>query len=136
MCAELQGAPEAVVLDFDPQGPIRCRGLLNGKVWVNFIVDTGATHTSIPAAAVESLGIRVDNIRRKARITTANGEKAVPYFILGSLDVSGLVLKDSFALVNDLPPPDEAYGLLGLNFLDKYHYTVDHQSGRMVLRKK
>lgn len=135
ICAELQASPDAVVLDFDPQGPIRCRGLLNGKVWVNFIVDTGASYTSIPAAAAESLGIRVDRMR-KTRITTANGEKAVPYFILGSLDVSGLVLKDSFALVNDLPPPDESYGLLGLNFLDKYHYTVDHQSGRMVLRKK
>jgi len=135
-CAELQDAPGAVSLDFDPKGSIRCRGLLDGKVWVDFIVDTGASYTSIPAATAEELGIDVGRITRKTRISTAGGERVVPYVLMGTVDVSGLVVKEIFVLVNDLSHPEEASGLLGLNFLNNFQYTVDHESGRMVLRSK
>jgi len=136
LCVELQSAPGVVAIDFDPRDHIVSQALLNGRVWVEFIVDTGASYSSIPQAAAEALGIDVRRIQQKARVTTANGTLEVPYFVLDSIDLAGFVVKDSFALVNDLPAPDSHFGLLGLNFLNQFHYTVDHQSGRMVLRRK
>jgi clan AA aspartic protease (TIGR02281 family) len=137
LCYELLETPGSVVLDFDPrERRITCRALLDGRVWVNFIVDTGASQTSIPVAAAENLGIDVGHIKRRARIITAGGEKEVPYTLIKTLDLSGLLLKQDYVLINDLPSPEEGFGLLGLNFLNKFQYTVDAASGRMVLKQK
>jgi len=135
-CAELQATPGSVVLDFDPKKHIDCIGLLAGRVRTDFIVDTGASFTSIPTRAAESLGIRVAGVRDRSYIITANGRKEVPYVRIDSLDVGGLRVKNILVLINDLPDPDTRYGLLGLNFLKHFDYTIDHQSGRMVLKPK
>ncbi len=135
-CAELNGAPGAVTLDFDPKGPIRCRGLINERAYVRFIVDTGASYSSIPASAVERLGINLRHVTSRVRISTANGESEVPYFKIDTIDVSGLTVKNTYVLVIDLPSPDSEFGLLGLDFLKHFDYTIDHRSGRMVLKQK
>ena len=99
-------------------------------------MDTGASFTSIPAAVAESLGVRVKQLRERARITTANGEKEVPLLTLNSLSVGGLEVENLLVLVNDLSEPDSRLGLLGLNYLKHFDYTIDHRSGRMVLHRK
>lgn len=135
-CAELQATPGSVVLDFDPRKHIECSGRLGGRVETRFIVDTGASFTSIPSQAAERLGIRVKNVRDRSYIITANGKKEVPYVRIESLDVAGLKVKNILVLINDLPAPESHCGLLGLNFLKHFDYTIDHQSGRMVLKPK
>jgi len=134
LCLELQGQPGSVAIDFDPDDHIFCRGLIDGRVWVDFIVDTGASVTSIPTVAAEQLGINVKHINRRARISTAGGEIEVPYISVKTVDVGGLVVKQPHILVHDLSDAISGYGLLGLNFLDKFVYKIDHQSGRMTIR--
>lgn len=136
LCLELQGQPGSVAINFDPDDPIFCRGLVDGKVWVDFIVDTGASITSIPRSAAEQLGINVKHVNRRAHITTAGGEIEVPYISVQTLDVGGLVVKQPHILIHDLPKSNAGLGLLGLNFLDKFVYKIDHQSGRMTIRPR
>ncbi len=134
LCLELQGQPGSVAINFDPDDHIFCRGLIDGRVWVEFIVDTGASVTSIPRLAAEQLGINVKRIRRRTSISTASGQIEVPYISVQTLDVGGLVVKQPHILIHDLPESIAGYGLLGLNFLDKFVYKIDHQSGRMTIR--
>jgi len=136
LCVELQGRPGSVSINFDPEDHIFCRGLIDGKVWVDFIVDTGASITSIPLSSAKALGINVKHINRRARISTASGELDVPYISVETLDVGGLVVKQPHILIHDLPAANAGYGLLGLNFLDKFVYKIDHQSGRMTIRPR
>jgi aspartyl protease family protein len=105
----------AVELQRAPDGHFHWPGTLNG-VAVDFLVDTGATHTAIPRALAQQLGLSEEG---SVRSSTAGGTVA------GSLARADLVLRDGPRIerlrVTVLPRLEAP--LLGMDVLSRMHFT-------------
>lgn len=117
---------EAVVVPFDPDGrSIRVDGSVDGVRALNLIIDTGATYTAIPLHVAQELGY-ADAIAKAPTLSvnTAGGTFLTRRIQIRSLSVGRFFVRDLEVLV--LPQASgEEYGLLGLNFLRHFRYTVD-----------
>jgi tetratricopeptide (TPR) repeat protein len=133
----LLGGPQTIVINFPPGATrIEVPVVLNGRLEVPFIIDTGASVTLIPAWAAEMLGYRAPAPSEWVRVQTAGGARRLPYASLNRLEVQGLGLSNLPVLFGDLPGHDTSRGLLGMDFLRYFALAVDHDIGRMTLRLK
>ncbi len=116
-----------------PEGSstIRTDVMLNGHAAYPFVIDTGATFTSISQEMAEALGYQISPAMERVVIGTANGIISAPMVVLDSLDLHGYTVRNLKAIV--LPRKAQSMvGLLGLNFLDHFRYSVD--AGRKEFR--
>ena len=117
---------DAVVVPI-PQGSksIRTEAVVDESVTFTFLIDTGATYTSIPADLARTLGYDTTSVRLpRVTISGVGGVFEVPMIRLASLNLGGYAVRNLDVLV--LPKalgPD--FGLIGLNFLKHFRYTVD-----------
>jgi clan AA aspartic protease (TIGR02281 family) len=133
----LLGGPGAIVINFPPGSTrIEVAVLLNGRLQLPFIIDTGASMTLIPAWAAETLGYRSEATSDWIRVQTAGGPRRLPYVSLGRIEIQGLGLSNLPVVFGDLPGYDANRGLLGMDFLRHFSMAVDHDIGRMTLRMK
>jgi clan AA aspartic protease (TIGR02281 family) len=131
----LLGGPETVVIMFPPGASrIEVSVIVNGRMQLPFIIDTGASMTLIPAWAAEMLGYRPQATSEWLRVQTAGGPRRLPYASLSRIEIQGLGLSDLPVLFGDLPGYDASRGLLGMDFLRHFSMAVDHDLGRMTLR--
>jgi clan AA aspartic protease (TIGR02281 family) len=131
----LLGGPETVVITFPPGSTrIEVPVVVNGRMQLSFIIDTGATMTLIPAWAAETLGYRPQATTEWIRVQTAGGLRRLPYASLSRIEIQGLGLSNLPVLFGDLPGYDASRGLLGMDFLRHFSMAVDHDLGRMTLR--
>lgn len=100
----------------------------------DFIVDTGATYTSISQELANQLGLDLQQCER-VRITTANGRIEVPKVIIASLNVNGLEARNVEATVIPVRQGSSFSGLLGLSFLRQFVVTIDPQAGQLIFNK-
>jgi aspartyl protease family protein len=109
------------------------QGKVNGTA-VNFIVDTGASLVVIPPDVARDAKISTDTAPR-VMLQTANGQVAAPMVLIGKLQVAGLEQHNVSAVVQNVAP-DGRTGLLGMNFLNVYRMSVDHDRRLLILEKK
>jgi clan AA aspartic protease (TIGR02281 family) len=129
------GGPNTVVIAFPPGSTrIEVQAVINGRIQVPFIIDTGANMTLIPAWAAEMLGYRPQATSEWIRVQTAGGPRRLPYAALSRIEIQGLGLSNLPVLFGDLPGYDVNLGLLGMDFLRHFSFAVDHDVGRMTLR--
>ena len=112
------------------------KGVLNGSVQVNFVVDTGASYTTISQATANALKLDLGANPTMLSFNTANGVIQAPLATLRSMEVGGMELKEITVAVHDVFPDPEVAGLLGLNFLSNFRLDIDSQSGLLNLQKK
>ncbi len=133
----LLGGPETVVITFPPGSTrIEVSVVVNGRMQLPFIIDTGASMTLIPAWAAETLGYHPQATSEWIRVQTAGGPRRLPYASLSRIEIQGLGLSNLPVLFGDLPGYDTNRGLLGMDFLRHFSMAVDHDLGRMTLRLK
>lgn len=122
---EQDGALE-VVLQRNRFGHYLASGAIDGEP-VTFLLDTGATTLSIPAAVARRLGLE-----RGApyRVSTANGTITVYATRIRRLELGPLVLRDIPAHVNPHMDGDEV--LLGMSALRELEFT--QRGDRLTLR--
>jgi predicted aspartyl protease len=133
----LLGGPQTVVINFSPGSTrIEVQVLLNGRLEIPFIIDTGASMTLIPAWAAEMLGYRPPATSEWVRVQTAGGPRRLPLAAVNRIEVQGLGLSNLPVLFGDLPGYDVSRGLLGMDFLRHFALAVDQDMGRMTLRLK
>ena len=113
-----------VELKRGPLGHYRAPGLINGEA-VNFLLDTGATDVSVPAALAEKLNI---SLGRKQMVGTANGVIAVYQAELDSVQIGGVTLHQVQANIN--PNMDDEV-LLGMSFMR--HLDMTQRADTMIL---
>jgi Tfp pilus assembly protein PilF len=131
----LLGGPETVVITFPPGSTrIEVPVVVNGRMQLPFIIDTGASMTLIPGWAAEMLGYRPQATSEWIRVQTAGGPRRLPYASLSRIEIQGLGLSNLTVLFGDLPGYDGNRGLLGMDFLRHFSMAVDHDLGRMTLR--
>jgi len=106
--------------------------VLNGQSYGYFILDTGATFTSIRRSVAESLG--VGNSGNTVRLITASGSIQAPLAVIDEVGVGGAVAHHVPVVVHDLPnTPSSVIGLLGLSFLERFRVNLNLSAGILVL---
>ena len=127
---------EAVEVRFRPWGgTIPVKALLDEKVPAAFLVDTGASYTTITSSLARQLGIRDLDKRPRVRFRAASGDIDAPLVKIGSLRIHDAYVEDLTVAVCDTCGDGLIDGLLGLNFLQRFNVEIDGPSGKLVLRK-
>jgi clan AA aspartic protease (TIGR02281 family) len=118
---------DKTLVKFQKQGELMVvQALLNEKTAAKFVVDTGASYTTISQAMANQLGLNLENASTVIPLQTANGVIEAPLVSVGSLEVG----------VHDVFPDPNIAGLLGLNFLSQFHLGIDSKNGILYLEKK
>ncbi len=100
----------------------------------SFIIDTGATYTSISQEMAENLDLDLEHCE-KVLITTANGRIEVPKIIIETLNVNGLEAHNVEATVIPVRHGSSFSGLLGLSFIRQFVVTIDPRAGHLIFVK-
>jgi clan AA aspartic protease (TIGR02281 family) len=123
----LKNSKNALIVDaFINQGRNQVDGV--------FIIDTGATYTSISRDMADKLGLDLTHCET-VFITTANGRIEVPKVTLQKLNVNGLEAYNVEATVIPLRKESSFAGLLGLSFIRQFVLTIDPQANQLIFRK-
>ncbi len=109
------------------------RALLNGRREALFVLDTGASFTTISTALAQELGISVGAGSPTVTIATASGIIRAPIASVGSIRVGGAEARDVQVAVLDLPGVGQVVGLLGNTFLSRFHVQLDPMQGVLTL---
>jgi clan AA aspartic protease (TIGR02281 family) len=148
-CTSSQLAPPQVKPSHPVKGSVQFRpsgqqmvveAVVDQRVKVNFLVDTGASLTMIPSAAAIELGINLNARLPTVPVQTVSNVIHVPLVVLGSVEVGGMEVKNLTVAVYDIPifdlylpgPP----GLLGRDFLGNFRVQVDLNQGILLLEEK
>ena len=127
------GAPpssrETTTLAPDRQGHFIAEGLVNG-VTVRFVVDTGATAVTLPAAEAIRIGLDYRSGMREA-VQTANGVAQAYHVTLNSVKIGDIQLNAVDALVVEEGLP---IALLGMSFLNRVEMRRSGQTMTFVRR--
>lgn len=121
---------QSVTLNADTRGHFITMGSINGGS-VRFLVDTGATFVSLPAAEAKRLGI--DYLRgQRGQMQTANGIATAYRVKLDTVKIGDITVNNVDAVVSE----NDALGvtLLGMSFLNRMEMKRDGQS--MTLSKR
>lgn len=116
-----------VVLKRNRQGHYIATGKINGQP-VEFLLDTGATHVSIPASIARHLALRPGAPRR---VQTANGSITTYATTLNSVELGDIELNRVAASINPHSNADEV--LLGMAFLK--HLELVQRGNTLTLRQ-
>lgn len=129
-------ADDAVEVRFRPWGgTIPVKGLLDERVPAAFLVDTGASYTTITSALARELGIADLDQRPRVRFRAASGDIDAPLVQIKSLRIRDAYVEDITVAICDTCGDGLIDGLLGLNFLQRFNVEIDGPSGKLVLRK-
>lgn len=121
------GAQEQIVLQRNRSGHYLFNGLINGKT-VTFLVDTGATTTSIPDHLADELGLRKGH---KFGVQTANGNSYAYSTVIDNLKLGEIEFIQVGASLNPGLQGDEI--LLGMNVLKKLELV--QRENILILRR-
>ncbi|MDZ7582783.1 MAG: TIGR02281 family clan AA aspartic protease [Deltaproteobacteria bacterium] len=131
--AALKGEEGKIVIRFAPGSEqIPVAAVLSGDVHQSFVVDTGASMVTIPRSTAQKLGLTSNLGAARRRVHTAGGTIEAEAVVLPSIELGGWQLDNVEALVLDLPnQPD--MGLLGLNYLRRFHMDLNSERGVLTL---
>lgn len=106
---------------------------LDDSVSGTFVVDTGATYTSISQQMADKLGPALKPIGT-VRITTANGRIDVPKVLISKVSLNGLEAHNVEATIIQVREGSSFQGLLGLSFIKQFQLTINPSQGTLVFR--
>jgi clan AA aspartic protease (TIGR02281 family) len=113
---------EMLRIPFERRGDVMVVDVtLNDRVSAPFLVDTGASDVSIPAALADRLGIQIGPETPYRRYTTANGVIAKPVITLDSVQAGEARLEQVRASVSSTMD----VGLLGGAFFNNFTFQID-----------
>jgi len=101
-------------------------------IYLPVVLDTGATTTILPADVLADLGYDLGHPGlSRIRMITGSGIEYAPCVNIKSMVVGGEQVDNVEVLCHDLPAEAGIDGLLGLNFLKNFDFTVEFSSGRL-----
>jgi clan AA aspartic protease (TIGR02281 family) len=107
---------------------LRVVARLNDRFEAPFLVDTGASDVMLPRWVADELGLELAGSRTQL-YQTANGVVQAPVVTLDSIELGGARAEQVAASVGEGMP----VGLLGLSFLNRFHYAIDSARGLLTL---
>jgi clan AA aspartic protease (TIGR02281 family) len=129
--SDLKGQEGKIIINFTPGSrQIPITAILNRSSYQKFIVDTGASMVTIPSSTAQELGLTIPNPKRK--VFTAGGVQYAPEVNISSITIEGWEVKNVKALVLDIPDQPD-WGLLGLNYLQRFRMDMNTEEGVLLL---
>ena len=132
----LQWSPSASAVSMVLQGGTYCVPvLINGAMTLDFIVDSGASHVTIPADVVRTLmrtgALKSSDFFGEQTYMQADGSKVSSQtFRIRSLKVGNNVIENVTASVT----PPQGFLLLGQSFLERFKsWSIDNAKHELVL---
>lgn len=116
-----------LILERNYQHHYLTNGTINGTD-VTLLVDTGATHVSVPAHLAPRLGLKPGAVEMSS---TANGLVETRATVIGELKIGTITLYDVRANINPGMQEDEI--LLGMSALKNIEFT--HKNGVLTLKQ-
>ena len=123
----LSGGQKQVVLESSSYGHYIATGRINNSE-VTFLVDTGASHISVPESVAKKIGLKQG---APTRVSTANGTITVYATTLDQVSIGEISLNDIRANINPYMQGDEI--LLGMSFLRSL--SVTHEDEQLTIRQ-
>ncbi len=106
-------------------------GTLNGTVSGPMLVDTGASYCVLTRGTARKLGLN-PRASRTIPVATANGQVDADFVEIEAVQLRGARLAGVDAVVMDAVEPP-LIGIIGLNFLTQYRFSVDLAEGTLRL---
>jgi len=134
--AAQQRAQEGIGLQHR-MGQFVVTAVFDERVELNLMIDTGATITALNARAIGLLQQHTDlhTTDQQVQVNTANGMVVSPLYEIGSMRVGGWEQLDVQLLQVNLPS-EHVDGLLGMNFLSRYAFSIDQEQALLFLDSK
>lgn len=134
--SRLEAEEGKLVIHFPPGNRyIPVEAVLNDRVEQDFAIDTGASLVTIPLSTASALGLRMTHRTPQRIVSTAGGPVRAWEVTLDSVAVKGLSVEGVQAWVLDIPGR-ETLGLLGLNYLNRFHMEIDNDRGVLMLKPR
>ncbi len=134
---ELERAPRSVEFSRD-KGSIVLGAILNESADCLLVLDTGASVVVLRKGVAPKLGIDLSRVKPDASLQLADGRQVrAKRVILKSVRVEGAEAKNVEAAIMLDEAKDFQFsdGLLGMSFLKKFNFKVDHKQGKLILEK-
>ncbi len=106
--------------------------VLNGRVKLQLLLDTGASAVVLHPSTASRLGIPSLKTQPQVLVSTAGGQEMNPIAVLDSVQVGEAVVPDVEVMFNTHMPADS--GLLGMTFLNEFRFEIDRQAKKLILR--
>ncbi len=126
------------ILSFDPSlGIIEVFALAADGLArpMRMALDTGATTTAICEDVARELGIDPDASPQRRELATASGLVRVPVITLPSLRALTYEQVQIPVICLPLPAASRVEGLLGSDFLWRFHIFINYRKGLLVVRE-
>jgi len=106
-------------------------GMLNGSVRGPMLVDTGASYCVLTRGTARKLGLPI-RPRTRIPVATANGQIDAAFVEIDAVELHDAKLTGVHAVVMDAVEPP-LIGIIGLNFLTQFRFSVDLAEGTLRL---
>lgn len=106
-----------------------------GDESLRFLLDTGASYLTLSRTTAERIGALPPRDAPVMVLQTANGKIRTRVGLLREIKLGPFRIKDVAFVLCDACADDQrdVVGLLGLNILQRFLFTMDHQRGTMLL---
>jgi predicted aspartyl protease len=112
--------------------------LVDNKVTLNLILDTGAPYlTIIPGKGNQFLS-GSENVTKEVKMQwTNNAETVGKKIVLRSVKIGGIEINNIIGVISDVPFLDRGTdGLLGMSALDSFHVKIDTAAKQITLERR
>lgn len=119
-------------------GHIGVNAVLNRRVPVSLILDTGASLVVLSNNIAKKLGIDTKKSDDMIQLQLADGRKVnAMYTLLESIGVQEIETKnvDAAVLLEDIEIAGFKDGLLGMSFLNRFNFKVNQKEKKLILEK-
>jgi clan AA aspartic protease (TIGR02281 family) len=118
----------------DGQGHLLADVLINNKIHASFIVDTGSPVVMLNSMFIQKLGLDLGK-SNVGYVEVLNGKHKAVEISLNSVKLGEAEAKDVYATVLLEDIKEIKYGILGMSFLSKFHFTLDQAGQKLILKK-
>lgn len=134
---EEERRPKGVVFSAGGQS-ITVTAKLNHKVNATLLLDTGASLVVLKKYVAEALGMDLSNVNPDAKMTVADGRVInAKYIVLQSVKVENVEAEnvETAVILDETGPASFGDGLLGMSFLKRFNFKIDHKQNKLILEK-
>ena len=134
--SELKSQEGRIVIRFPPGArTVPITASLDRGLTQRFMVDTGASLVTVPAATAQRLGIDLSYNLPRRLFYSATGVHNAIEITLPYIELNGWVVENVKALVVDLPG-QPGVGLLGMNYLSNFRMDLNTDDGILMLEPR
>ena len=129
-------APRGVtIIRYSPGQRIMVDIRINGAASARLVLDTGADRTIISPRALRAAGVSLTRVIATGQVVGVTGSDRLPFVMVDSLDVGEARAVQVPVGAYEIAQT-EGDGLLGRDFLDRFHVTIDAARGLVTLSPK